>query len=337
MNINNIKELKRNSDRNMQILRESVGPLGVDAAATLLVKHADMFRLGAFHETSSKNIPQIKKSSSLYSYDELKRRAKKAAVGMTYGETKHCDIFNTVTHFADSYTDFVYSRPMFNNIQSRSRGVYWKEYPFREDTWFSFQDGNQVTFDDKICIELGISVGKGFNSYDVYMGSDIIKAVALRALEQIAQTDYMARLKKYKYDKCKARHDAEPNVYGAPDEFNNMDLEKAVDFYCNGMIERDAAYRAYSDACWGYDPDKLKERLREAGLELEYGAPLPVTREILDHPKFEEFFVKTCAGIMREASQYGQIAVPTRMSLRGAVIVNGPKIEKTFKPLPPNL
>lgn len=332
MSDKDIQELRSYSDRNMQRLRDAAGPLAVVILPALMQRHQKIFNLNLYHESLAENIPEILKSGHVFSKDEIDRRGAKVAAGMTVDADSKCDMFNCVTHKADSYTDFVYARPIFGPAsKGGATGVLWNNYPVREDMWFSFTDPNQITFADKELIEWGMTVVKSFDSYDAYVGNDIPKAIALRALSQMAQIDYIGRIRKFGYDQQMRAHEQDPR-YSTPDEKDNMTLHKALDYYSDIMLEQDSVFKYYDHAIWGRDREENIAALDKAGLTLTYGKPPALSQEVIDHPSFDEFFTRNCAAIMKQAAMYGQIAVPHAISIEGAEVYLKSAPQKNIAP-----
>lgn len=322
-----ISSLKKYSAANIGRLRAAAGSFALEILPGLMERHAEIFRMGFFHETSPKNIPGIKKSKAVYSFDELKRRGKKNTAGMTIAQNSTSDIFNNVSHAADSFTDYVYGRPVFGGVKKRSFGILWPDTRINDEMWFSFEDPNQLTLADKELIEWGMNVVKGFNSYDVYVGQDFPEAIALAALRNVAQIEYLGRLKKYGYDRQAAFHASDP-VYTKPDEKMNMDFAKAFEYYEGIALQPDSACRAYDNACCGYNAEERRAELKSAGLALDGGQPPVVTQSMAEQKEFEKYFADSCRSFFSEIAAGGQASVPKSLGTTGAIM---PKIARAGK------
>lgn len=312
-NEKDLETLRGYSARNIERLRKSVGP---DAAAKALQAiQKTPVTLGFFHETDKENIPLIQKTGAIYSYETLREKQQEHKAGMTYAETRLDETFNAVSHKPDPYRQFVYMRPVFNDVlNNMSRtGFLLPPEKIDNDIWMSFVDPNQQTSRDKESIEWGMTVSKSFDTSDVYVGTHMAEAVALKAMLYIGNADTVTRIKTIAEEK----DDTDFRTY----------LDEFILDYDSMEHHEDCAYNTYRAHSHWYG-----NKIAEAGIH--YNNLGVASAEILARADFDELYAKTLTAVFKDISKWGQVAKLEEVSVKDAsVFIYGQPQKETPAPL----
>ncbi len=296
-NQKDLETLAKHSARNIETLRTRVGPAATAKVQEMMQKLP--VSLGFFHETQPDNLPLIQKSGAIYSYETLKKEKHEHTAGMTYAEKKIDEIFNNVSHAPDPYQQFVYMRPVFNDVLNNiSRtGFLFENEKISDDVWMSFVDPNQQTALDTQDLQWGMSVSKSFNNSDVFTGPHMLEAVFLKAICYMGNAESSARINNVVGDK--AFGDLKTYLREFFFEHDSMDFHQTC------------AYDSYSAYSFRH-----KEAIAEAGITHQNIGVL--SDAALTMSDFDDLFAQTLTVVFKDVSKWGQVAKLEEVSIKNA-------------------
>lgn len=298
-NQKDLETLHNHSARNIESLRARVGSVAVEKAQEMMKKLP--VSLGFFHETRPDNLPLIQKSGAIYSFETLKKEKHEHTAGMTYAEKKIDEVFNSVSHAPDPYRQFVYMRPVFNDVlNSMSRtGFLLDNEEISNDVWMSFVDPNQQTSSDMQDLQWGMSVSKSFNNSDVFTGPHMLEAVFLKAMCYMGNAETSARINDIAGDK----------------EFGDFKTYLREFFFEHDSMDyhQTCAYDSYSSYSFRH-----REKMAEAGITHQNVGVL--SDAALAMPDFDELFAQTLTVVFKDVSKWGQVAKLEEVSVKNATV-----------------